>query len=899
MTDLQNGDLIISAISIGTPTIPAPIFEWRLKTELFKSSIFDKKEMNEIADIKKVYGFIKNKMGINYKGIKRYSVLPYSSELDQIIKYKECYNKKTKKFNVSFHLPKHKWGRITPSNYTSLSVYHRPTRHSLCDGIYIDIDMVNCQPKIIMEICSHHHIPMVALKKYVDNTQHFRQAIMRHHKVSKDIAKRLPICLMFGGSYDGWIIDNKIITNDRNLIQEIIEIETEIKSIIEIVYTNNKDTIEKAVLKADPSKWKDIDEKKRGVMALWSQSVERLCQETSITYLVEHKNFKIENIVPCQDGFMILKELWYADLITDIELVLKTQFNLSINYIQKPFDEAIVIPIYDNVKSYAEWNDLLSAKKLADRYIEEWNKYIIIEDGQIFLYKNNRWWNETDKEKRYKLTLYISEDLYELLKIELLDAVELDEKELSKLMIILRNMTSKGGAYSDIIRQLLPLVKQTKDTFNKQEYLLGFENGLVDLRTKEFREYEYDDYMTITTKYDYKEVDYGEDDDDDFLERDENGDLCFDITAENIIEWTENRRLRTDLSNIIETIQPNAEQRILYLQVLASGLDGRPYQKLFLFNGQGGNGKGLTGSMMGKTLGEYFYQAPNGLLKDAEKSNTASPDMYNCMNKRYINFKEVGGLIKVAMMRNLTGGGDFTGRLLNCNPIQFKMTSTFVMEFNNAPDFDVKAQASDYRRLTHIDYPINFTDDENKIDKIIGGIQYRKANTFLETDAFLLMMRPIFLDLLLGVYKSKYIENKGIVFEIPKSVRERTEKFIEDQNLFQKVFNDLYKKCEIKLLDNGQIDKQDEKKKTIKIKDMWQTFEQSDDYRKIRTSREKREYGRDEYYKWCESMFKIEGNAKTGKIIKSIILKDDDDDIVDIVDDDIVDIVDDDTIEYD
>ena len=74
----------------------------------------------------------------------------------------------------------------------------------------------------------------------------------------------------------------------------------------------------------------------------------------------------------------------------------------------------------------------------------------------------------------------------------------------------------------------------------------------------------------------------------------------------------------------------------LYLQVLASGLDGRAYQKLFLFNGQGGNGKGLTGALMDNVLGEYYYQPGNGILKDVEKANTPSPDMFNLKNKRYI-----------------------------------------------------------------------------------------------------------------------------------------------------------------------------------------------------------------------------------------------------------------------
>jgi phage/plasmid-associated DNA primase len=873
--------------NIGTPQPDLFVFNWKLNPDDFKTTIFEKKKMVEMTDIKKVYGFIKNQMGINYEGMKRYSGIPYKTELDQMIKYKECYNKKLKKFVVSFHLPKHKWGRNIPAYHTSLSVYHRPTRHSLCDGIYIDIDMVNAQPTIILEICRHHNIDLPALKLYVDNPQHFRQAIMRHHKVSKDTAKNLPICLMFGGSYDGWIREHNITHNDNNKIQEIIDIETQIKSIIEIVYSNNKDTIEKAVLKQDPNKWKTIDEKKRGVMALWSQSVEKLLQETSISYLVDEKGFKIEEIVPCQDGFMILKELWYEGLLTDIQNVLRTKFNISLNYIQKPFDEAVEIPIYDEEKSFEEWEDLLSAKKLADRFKTEWDNYIIIEEQQLFVYKDNRWWNETDDKKKYKLTLYISEDLYDLLEAELQGAVELDEKELPKLMRLLRQMTSKGGAFNDIVRQLLPLVKQVKDTFNKKEYLLGFENGVIDLRTKDFRPYEYDDYMTISTKYDYGEVDYGRDDfneetgewDIDYMKTDEDGNYEYDITEQQIIEWTENRKLFDELFEIINTIQPNGEQRILYLQVLASGLDGRPYQKLFLFNGQGGNGKGLTGALMGKTLGDYYYQAPNGILKDAEKSNTPSPDMFNCMNKRYINFKEVGGAIRVAMMRNLTGGGDFTGRLLHSNPIQFKMMATFVMEFNNAPDLDGKPQASDYRRLTHIDYPVNFTDDENKIDKEIGGVLYKKANTHYETDEFITKMRPIFLDLLLNVYKKCYTEGKGIVFSIPQSVRERTEKFIEDQNLFQKVFNDIYRKCEINLLENGQVDKDDEKKKTIQMKEMWRTFSESEDYKKLRTTREKREYGRDEYYKWCEGMFKIEGNTKTGKIIRGIIRRDEDDDL--------------------
>lgn len=788
------------------------VFEWKLKTHHYNTSIFEKKKMIEHTNIKKIYGFIKNNLGIAYEGIKRYEGVPFKTEFDQMIKYRECYNKKIKKFQTAFQLPKHKWGRVQPCNHISLSVYHRPTRHSLCEDIYIDIDMVNAQPTIIVEICRQHNMSVPALQQYVQNTQTMREAIMQHHGVSKDVAKNLPISIMFGGSYSGWLREFNVVENDTLKIKEIVEIENELNSIMEIVYCNNKDTIEKTVLKHDPDKWKTVHEKKRGVMALWCQSVERIFQETSISYLVNQKNFAIEDIVPCQDGFMILKELWYEDILQDCEKAIFDKFEIALRYIAKPFDEAIEIPLYGCDKTYHEWIDVLSAKKLADRFLHYWNKYIILENNTLFVYREKdgvgRWFDETTDKP--KLCLYISEDLYHILESELVTAFELSETELSTLLKKLRDMTCHTGAFKDIIRLMLPNVRHTTGLFNKKDFLLGFENGVVDLRTSVFRPYEYDDYMTISTKYNYVPVDYTD---------------------------SANAELRTELNTIIESIQPEIELRTLYLQILASGLDGRPYQKLFLFNGQGGNGKGFTGAMMAKILGDYYYQAPNTILSELCKPGSANPDLYHCIGKRYINWKEVEGKIKVATLRNLTGGGLFTARLLMQNPIQFEMNATAVMEFNNAPELDGKPQASDYRRLTHIEFPINFSDDPNKIGKVIDGISYKKANSMYETDGFREKMKPIFLDLLLDVYKKNYTPDVGILYSIPQSVRIKTEKFIEDQNPFQKVIYDNY-------------DIVEDETKRIKFSELWSVFQSSEDYKSLKTRREKTDYGRVEFYKW-------------------------------------------------
>jgi hypothetical protein len=41
-----------------------------------------------------------------------------------------------------FYQPRHKWGRIMPVDYLSMSVFHRPTRHTLCKDNYVDVDIV-------------------------------------------------------------------------------------------------------------------------------------------------------------------------------------------------------------------------------------------------------------------------------------------------------------------------------------------------------------------------------------------------------------------------------------------------------------------------------------------------------------------------------------------------------------------------------------------------------------------------------------------------------------------------------------------------------------------------------------------------------------------------------------
>jgi hypothetical protein len=832
------------------------IFAWALNATECRKTIFDKKKCVEVADIGTIYGFIKAEMGISYQGHHRYDFISvvYPNELEQMKKYKALFNKTTKKFQVSFHMTKHKWGRIIPANNLSMSIFHRPTRHCLCEPFYIDVDMKTAQPSMVSEICKHHGISCIFLDKYVKNPKKYLQFIMNHHNCVKDVAKNLIISILFGGKYESWMKENDIKLNENKLIHDVCEIEKEINLVIEIVYNANPH-IKRDVLKQDPTKWKTESECKRGVMALWGQSVEKLIQETAILFLVEKKNFVLEDIVPSQDGFMILKENWYDDLLIDIGMIVKTKFNMKIDFINKPFDQAIEIPYHQDIKTFNEWDDLLSAKCLADRFIEEFGKYFVLNNGHLYVFwgdkingdiVNGRWFDETNKAVQFKTTLYIAEDLYSLIQEQLTGAVELNDTERHELLKTLRTQTSKGSCMVDIIKHIKTKVRKTTKDFDSDPYLLGFNNGVYDLSNDEFRDYTFTDYITMTTKYDYEIPDYS---------------------------IPETQSLKEELSTLLETIHPDPDTRLLYLQVLASGLDGRAYQKLFLFNGQGGNGKGLTGALMDKVLGEYYHQPSNGILKDVEKANSPSPDMINLKGKRYINFKEVAGSIRVAVVRNLTGGGKFNGRFLMQNPEQFFMSATFVMEFNIPPELDGKPQRADYRRLTDVEFPVNFTDDPTKVGKEIGGVKFEKANTYYETQEFSDKMRPIFLDMLLGVYRAHKDTSKGdagLIFTVPEKIRLKSEQFIENQNLFVKVFNENWEKVDIDPNKEGDV-----AAKTTEVITIWYSITMSDEYKSL-NFREKRQYSRNEFYKWIEENYTITKKSGTGKMMKGLIKKDDD-----------------------
>jgi hypothetical protein len=352
-------------------------FSFALERSDFEKSIFCGVDSYEVMNPDMCNGFIVNKMGIKFHKTGKFKNMPYKNEHELLTNYQKNYITGTNKIKVEYIMARHKWGRVQPIGSLSLSLFHRPTRHSICEDTYEDYDMVNCQPSVINQICLQHGIENKQCMAYCENPKEWRHTVAKQHHLkpifNKDTgvtlspyeqAKKLFISLAFGGSYAVWQKDYNAEGGD---ISEVIEIEKELSDVMDLIYKKNVDMIDDVC--NETWKKKSTQAKKRSIMGLWAQSIERLLQECCVLKICSDFGFKLNSIVPCQDGFMLLKSLLKPDL--NILEVMQNHifeiFGFNIKWEVKPFDEQLScgIPL---VPLISELNEDFSLKTVTAKF---------------------------------------------------------------------------------------------------------------------------------------------------------------------------------------------------------------------------------------------------------------------------------------------------------------------------------------------------------------------------------------------------------------------------------------------------------------------------------------------------------------------------------------------------
>ena len=85
--------------------------------------------------------------------------MKFENEKHQLLMLKKQI--KNNKLKVSYKRPKYQLGRVYPAKSLSLCSVRREIRHTLAHDKYVDIDIANCHPELLKQICDHNRIKPV------------------------------------------------------------------------------------------------------------------------------------------------------------------------------------------------------------------------------------------------------------------------------------------------------------------------------------------------------------------------------------------------------------------------------------------------------------------------------------------------------------------------------------------------------------------------------------------------------------------------------------------------------------------------------------------------------------------------------------------------------------------
>jgi len=216
---------------------------------------------------------------------------------------------------------------------------------------------------------------------------------------------------------------------------------------------------------------------------------------------------------------------------------------------------------------------------------------------------------------------------------------------------------------------------------NANFYLVGFNNGVYDLKEGRFRNGVPADYLTMTVGYDYK-------------------------------EYNENDPVFTKIHRYFSQVLTEFDIREYVLTFIASILRGVPDSKLHIWTGGGGNGKSATVELIKQILGQYFGTMPVTVLTRKKMSSSgANPEMADKMGKRLVLIQEpeYNDTLYVGQMKEISGKDTVMARALYGNPFEFVPQFKLILTCNVLPRIPSNDRGT-WRRLRVTPYETEFVE---------------------------------------------------------------------------------------------------------------------------------------------------------------------------------------------
>jgi len=278
------------------------------------------------------------------------------------------------------------------------------------------------------------------------------------------------------------------------------------------------------------------------------------------------------------------------------------------------------------------------------------------------------------------------------------------------------------------------LMKNVRDLFYKKEVMekfdtdtsiLGFENGIYDLKSNVFREGRPEDYITMTTRVHLpvKECDMPIKLDDMIK--------SFDTPDLNAFpEMKHYRKYYDDMDSFIDKIVPIPSVKEYTLKFLAKCLSGENRDEgFYIWTGTGGNGKSKLIDLVSMCMGQYACNMPISLLTQKRKaSGAASPEMAVTLGKRLCVMQEpdVNETLNVGQMKEITGNDKISARGLYKEPFEFTPQFKLICMCNDLPNIPSNDDGT-WRRLEVVDFISRFVDSEDEVNESLHRYQKDKG----------------------------------------------------------------------------------------------------------------------------------------------------------------------------
>ncbi|NBP03203.1 MAG: hypothetical protein EBU90_24520 [Proteobacteria bacterium] len=496
-------------------------------------SIFVDLEMREYPALDLIYGFITNKMGFK---LRKKHLRVYGDEQTHYKKYLKRlrWNDDEQFVSVRYSHSKHGYARIQADDSLSLALFKRGSRHAFCKGKYIDADIVNCHLQIFKEhakLFGFNDEEMAGLIEYCRDPKYWRNEIMNHYKLkdrleddgsiilAKDQAKELCIRLAFGGELRTWKLDFNVARCQDLPI--IIQLENSLKLIREEIWCQNQHIRLEIESVDDDFACKDENGKKKSLMAIWSQTKERLIQEECVAYVVRtYPDVLLRDIISSQDGMMILAEqarnINFTELFKNFKLIIKNKFGIEIGWTVKEFDEAINVPPCSVMPIDISLEDLEKGERHIAEIIspafKSTFKYFNVEKEKYWYILTKNIWEKCQSPDKYRiikvLQSYIDEEIQRIYNTWKKEKDEETKKELKKIDLLLKKhyeKVGKGNYAGTLVEYLGSLLKDNKfpEKLDKTAGKLVFNDCILDLRTGDTKDITPEDYISFTNDINY------------------------------------------------------------------------------------------------------------------------------------------------------------------------------------------------------------------------------------------------------------------------------------------------------------------------------------------------------------------------------------------------------------